>query len=138
MFDNYMFFLTLFFLFINADSFKLINHVSRKLNQNAFIGCDYYIEKRLCIFNIDNSYYCMNLQRERGYYDLMDSNLTQPEKIQKYLTPNATQTVYINHKYINVREENKYQAMVEYELIYMGKNWANVKNITVYEIRYER
>lgn len=138
MFDIYMFFLTFFFLFVNADSFKMINHANRKLNQNAFIGCDYYIEKRLCIFYNDNSYYCMNLQRERGYYDFMDSNLTQPEKIQKYLTPNSTQTVYTNHKYINVHEENKYQAMVEYEMIHMDKNWDNVKNITVYEMRYER
>jgi hypothetical protein len=87
--------------------------VNYKLNNNAFIGCDYYIEKRLCIFYDDNSCHCMNLQRERGYYDFMDSNLTQPEKIQKYLTPNATQIVYTNHKYINGHEENKYEAMVE-------------------------
>ena len=86
----------------------------------------------------DNSFYCMNLHRERGYYDFMDSNLTQPEKIQKYLTPNAMQTVYINQKYIDVHESNKYEAMVEYEMIHIDKNWDHVKNITVYETRYER
>jgi hypothetical protein len=109
-----------------------------KIKNKAFIGCDFYIEKRLCIFYNDNSCYCVNLQRERGYYDFMESNMTESEKIQKYLTPNATQTVYINHKYINDHEANKYEAMVEFEMIHIDKNWDNIRNITVYERRYPR
>ena len=112
-----------------------MNHKSHKL----FVGCDYYIEQRLCIFYNDNSCYCMNVRRERGYYgDGAQSNLTELEKI-RHLTPNASQfIIYTNHSYINENVSNKYEAMVEFEMIHnIEQKWDDIKEIVVYEQRYE-
>ena len=150
-----MFFLKfLLFLFsINLHySFKIISYASHKSHNKVFImGCDYYIEQRLCIFYNDNSCYCMNLKRERRYFTDYDdfimninpqnSNLTEWEKIQQYhLTPNTSQVIiYKNHSYINEYVANKYEAMVEFEMIHnIDQNWADIKDIVVYEERYER
>ena len=148
-----MFFLKfLLFLFsINLHySFKMISYINHKSHNKLFMGCDYYIEKRLCIFFNDNSCDCMNLKRERGYYTKYDdfimntnpqnSNLTEWEKIQKYhLTPNASPfLIYTNRTYTNDYLANEYEAMVEYFVrLFIYKNLNDVKDIVVYEVRYE-
>ena len=121
------------------------NHRSHKI----FMSCDYYIEQRLCIFFNDNSCDCMNLKRQRGYYiddfimntNPQNSNLTEWEKIQKYhLTPNASPfLIYTNRSYINDYLANEYEAMVEYFVrLFIYKNLNDVKDIVIYEERYER
>lgn len=145
-----MFFLKLLlFLFsINLhDSFKMISYVNRKSPNKLFMGCDYYIEKRLCIFFNDNSCDCMNLKREIGYYTDYDdfimninpqnSNLTEWGKNQKYhLTPTSPLIIYTNGSYINVYLANEYESMVEYFVrLFIYKNLNDVKDIVVYEER---
>ena len=100
------------------------------------MGCDYYIVQKLCIFYNDNSCYCLNLKRERGYYDdfimninMQNSNLTQ-------LTPKISQfIIYTNRSYTNEYVENKYEAMVEFEMIHNNRNWTEIKDIVLYEER---
>jgi len=139
-----MILLVLFFTLYS--SFKSYSRKSHKL----FIGCDYYIEKRLCIFYNDKSCYCMNLKREIGYYtehedfimkiNTRNRNLTEWEKIQKHhLRPKeSTLIIYTNRSYINEYVEKKYQPMVEFEMIHnIDQNWCDIKDIVLYEQRYE-
>ena len=145
-----MFFLKyLLFLFsISLNyAFKIISYTNRKSYNKLFKGCDYYIEQRLCIFYNDNNCYCINLGKERGYYDnfVMNinnqtSNLTKWEKIQQhYLTPHTSAfIIYTNHSYINVNVADKYERMVEFEMINnIDQNWDDIKNIVIYEERYK-
>ena len=123
-------------------SFKITSYVNSQYHNKLFMGCDYYIEKRLCIFYNDKSCYCMNLKTERGYYmniNTQSSNLTEWEKIQKYhLTPKDPLIIYTNRSYINEYVEKKYQPMVEFEMIHnIDQNWCDIKDIVVYEERYE-
>lgn len=148
-----MFFKFLLLLFsINLHhSFKITSYVNRKYNNKLLMECDYYIEQMVCIFYKDKSCYCMNLKRERGYYTEYDdfgmniktqnSNLTEWEKMKKHhLTPEKSQLIiYTNYSYINEYVEKKYQPMVEFEMIHnIEQNWCDIKDIVVYEERYER
>lgn len=144
--------LLLFLFSINLHySFKIISYSNRKFHNKLFMGCDYYIEQRLCIYFNDNSCDCINLKRERGYYTDYDdflmninplhTNLTEWERIQQhYLTPKASPVIiYTNRNYGNVYVANKYQEMIEnlfQSFIY--KKWDDVKDIVLYEERYER
>lgn len=151
-----MFFIFLSFLFfINLhDSFKIIN-INRINKNRVFMGCDYYIEERLCINYNDNSSYCINLDRRRGYFsdtDIYDddfimnitienSNLTNWEKNKQYhLTPTEIPVViYTNHTFTNIYISNQYKSMLEFEMINNDyKTWDDIKDIEISEERYER
>ena len=143
-----MIFGKLLFLFFHLNSsFKMIN-INRK--SYMFMGCDYYIDQRLCIFYNDKSRYCINLKREKGYFTEYDdfimninsqSNLTKWGKIERHhLTPKAVPfVVYTNHSYINEYVADKYQAVIEYEMIHnIDRKWSDIKDIVLYEDRWER
>lgn len=118
------------------------------------MGCDYYIEQRLCIYYNDNTSYCISLDRERGYYsdtDIYDdfimnsnienSNLTEWEKNKQYhLTPKTVPLIiYNNHTFINIYVSNQYKAMLEFEMINNDyKTWNDIKDIVILEERYEK
>ena len=104
-----------------------------------FMGCHYYIEQRLCIFYEDKSCYCMNVRREKGYYK-KDSITQKLTELEKHLTQKETPSIiYTNRSYINKYVEKKYQPMVEFEMIHnIDQNWKDIKEIVVYEERYER
>ena len=118
------------------------------------MGCDYYIEKNLCITYNDNSCYFINLEKERGYYTYIDmyddfiinttienSNLTEREKNKQYhLTPKTKPfTIYKNHDFTNIDVSNKYKAMLEFEMMHHDYNvWDDIKEIVIVEERYER
>ena len=82
------------------------------------MGCDYYIEQRLCIYKDDSSYY-ISLSRERGYYtdwdefminvNIENSNLTEWEKM--------LDSIMINNH---------------------CKTWNDIKDIVILEKRYTR
>jgi len=149
-----MFFLKslLFLFFINLhSSFKMISYVNRKSNDKLFMGCDYYIDHRLCIFYNDSSCYCINLKRERGYYTDYDdfimninpqySHLTEGEKIQQHHLTSKTSPVivYTNSSYVNEYVAYKYKAMLEFEMMHNDYNvWDDIKEIVIVEERYER
>ena len=129
----------------------MISYVNRKSNDKLFMGCDYYIEKRLCFFFNDNSCDCMNLKREIGYYTDYDdfimninpqySDLTESEKIQQHHLTSKTSPVivYTNSSYVNEYVAYKYKAMLEFEMMQnVDKNWTDVKDIVLFEERFER
>lgn len=142
----------LFLFFINVNnSFKIINYIHRKPHNTLFMGCDYYIEKRLCINYNDNSSKYINIDRERGYYsdynnyiidpDIENSNLTEWEKIKKYhLMPSSIPVlIYINNTFTDIFVSNEYKEILEHEMIYYdAKTWDHIKNIEILEKRYER
>ena len=142
----------LFLFFINVNnSFKIINYIYRKPHNTLFMGCDYYIEKRLCIHYSDNSSKYININRERGYYsdynnyiidpDIENSNLTEWEKIKKYhLMPSSIPVlIYTNNSFTDIYVSNEYKEILEHEMIYYGgKTWDHIKNIEILEKRYER
>lgn len=126
----------------------MISYAIHKSQNTLFMGCDYYIEKRLCVIFNDNSCDCVNLSKERGYYDDFNMdinseniNFTEWQKIQKYhLTPNESPfIIYTNHSYVDGFVANRYEAMVEYFVrLFICKNMGDIKDIVIYEERYER
>lgn len=116
------------------------------------MGCDYYIEQRLYINYNNNTSYCINLDRKRGYYtdtDIYDdfienikienSNLTKCEKNKKYhLTPKVI-PIYSNHTFTNIYVLNQYKTILEFKMINNDyKTLDDINNIVMLEERYER
>jgi len=147
-----MFFLKVvsFLLFIN-----LLNgfnpNIIHKSNNRIFMGCDYYIEKNLCIYYTDDSSYCLTLERERGYYsdyddfiiDMMDNSekISEWEKMKEcHLIPREMPTViYANNTFSNIYVANEYGRMIESQIINNHcKTWDDVKEIVILEERYPR
>jgi len=134
-----------FLFFINLhNSFKIIN-INRINRFKVFMSCDYYIEQRLCIYYNNNTSYCINLDRKRGYYtdtDIYDdfieninienSNLTKWEKNKKYhLTPKVI-PIYSNRTFTNIYLSNQYMINND------SKTWNDIKDIVMLEERNER
>ena len=145
----------LFVCFINlCNSFTLINKqitpnfLSRCCRNKLNMGCDYYIDKNLNIYDYNDkiiSY--INLEHERGYYwftslldedeDGYDIELKQYKKDK--LTPNMKPIViYSNNKFNKLSFENKYKKTVENELKIFNKTLNDVNKIIKIEDRYER
>jgi len=141
-----------FLFFINLHySFKIIN-INRINKNKVLMGCDYYIEQRLYINYNNNTSYCINLDRKRGYYtdtDIYDdfienikienSNLTKCEKNKKYhLTPKVI-PIYSNHTFTNIYVLNQYKTILEFKMINNDyKTLDDINNIVMLEERYER
>jgi 3-dehydroquinate dehydratase len=115
------------------------------------MGCDYYIEKNLYIYYIDNSINYINLKKDRGYYyeitdDMVDIDFDAPsEQVRQRLKERHLEPVempcliYSNHNFINDNVSNKYKMILEYEMMnHDYKTWDDIKNIVVMEERYER
>jgi hypothetical protein len=69
------------------------------------------------------------------------THLTEWNKIKKHhLTPKESPfIIYTNRSYVNEYVENKYEERIEFEMVHnIDKNWADIKEIVVYEERYER
>ena len=145
----------LFFCFINlCNSFTVINkHIrpyflSRDYKHKLNMGCDYYIDKNLNIYDYNDkiiSY--INLERERGYYwftsmldedeDGYDAEVAQYKK--NKLTPKMKPIViYSNNTFNKLSFENKYKKLIEDEIKIFNKTLNDVKNILKIEDRYER
>jgi hypothetical protein len=112
------------------------------------MGCDYYIDKNLNIYDYNDkiiSY--INLERERGYYwftsmldedeDGYDAEVAQYKK--NKLTPKMKPIViYSNNTFNKLSFENKYKKTVENELKIVRKTWNDVNKIIKIEDRHER
>jgi len=145
----------LFVCFINlCNSFTLINKqirpyfLSRDCRYILNMGCDYYIDKDLHIYDYNDrvlSY--INLEHERGYYwfaslldedeDGYDAELAQykKDKLTPYMEPIV---IYGNNTFNKLSFENKYKKIIENELKIVKKTWYDVKQIVKIENRYER
>ena len=144
-----------FIYFINfCNSFILINKkyssnfISRDYRDKLNMGCDYYIDKNLYIYdNNDRIFASINLQHERGYYwfcSLLDEDEDGYDKelaeyIKSVLEPNMEPIlIYNNNTFNKLSFENKYKKMIEYELNSYNKTLNEVNKIIKKENRYER
>jgi hypothetical protein len=112
------------------------------------MGCDYYIDKNLDVYDYnDNLISYINLEHERGYYwftslldedeDGYDEELTQ--YIKNTLEPSMKPIVIYSNNFFNkLSFENKYKKIVENELMLLNKTWYHVSKIIKTENRYER
>jgi len=118
-------------------------HNKFKLN----MGCDYYIDKSLFIYDYDDkiiSY--INLEHNKGYYyDLLldeDDNNYEKENVEyrkRLLEPSMEPiTIFINNTFCKPSFEKKYKELIEYDLIIYNKTLDNVNKIMKEEERYER
>ena len=145
----------LFICFINLyNSFTLINKqiipnlISRYCRNKLNMGCDYYIDKNLHIYDYnDKEISYINVEHEKRYYffvSLLDEDEDGYEEelaqyIQDKLTPYMKPIViYSNNAFNKISFENKYKKTVENELKIVNKVWDDVNKIIKIESRYER
>jgi hypothetical protein len=149
----YIFNYLLFGVFINlCNPFILIhnqinpNFISRYRNK-VNMGCDYYIDKDLHIYDYNNkeiSY--INIERERGYWIISaldeDEDGYDEQNIQykkQHLEPSMKPIViYSNNTFNKLSFENKYKKIIETEIEIFNKTLNDVYKIIKIENRYER
>jgi hypothetical protein len=112
------------------------------------MGCDYYIDKDLDVYDYNNekiSY--INVHHERGYYcfspsldedeDGYDNEFAEYRKqtLESIMKPIL---IYSNNAFTKSHFVNKYKKIVECELNLYNKTWNDVCKIVKIEHRYER
>ena len=112
------------------------------------MGCDYYIDKNLHIYDYnDNEITHINVEHERGYYwfvSLLDEDEDGYDKeyaeyIKDQLTPSMKPIIIYSNKTFNkLSFENKYKKFIEDDIKIFNKTLNDVKNILKIENRYER
>ena len=144
----------LFICFINVcNSFTLINtkyfptFLSRDCRHKLNMGCDYYIDKNLELYDYNDTMFSyINLEHERGYYwfsslldedeDGYDTELAQ--YIKHILEPNMKPIViYSNNTFNKLSSENKYKKIIEDDLTFFNMTLNDVSKIIKKENRYE-
>ena len=142
----------LFVCFINlCNSFNkqiIPNFISRYCRNKLNMGCDYYIDKNLHIYDYDDreiSY--INVEHEKGYYffvSILDEDEDGYEaELEKYIKDKLTPymksiVIYSNNAFNKISFENKYKKPIEDELKIVNKIWDDVNKIIKIESRYER
>lgn len=139
-----------FTLFPNKKYFtKFISYDYRSKNLLK-MGCDYYIDKELHIYDHNNYIFShIQLEHEKGYYwftHLLDEDEDEDgyyeelsEYIKEQLTPRMKPIViYSNKNFNKLSFENKYKKMIENDLKLYNKTLDDVYQIIKIENRYER
>lgn len=145
----------LFFCFINLDNVFTFYHkknplsfFSRDIRYKLNMGCDYYVDKDLEIYDNNNRIFSyINLHHEKRYYwfhstldedeDRYDTELT--EYIEDILKPSMEPIlIYSNNSFHKFSFEHKYKKMVQEELHLYNKTWKDISKIMKIENRYER
>jgi len=144
----------LFICFINVcNSFTSINNqiksnfLSRHCKNKLNMGCDYYIDKNLCMYDhndIQISY--INIEHEKGYYwftSLLDEDEDEYDRefatyIENILKPKMIPIVIYSNKTFNkLSSENKYKKIIEEKIKLFNKTMNDVSKIVKIENRYE-
>jgi hypothetical protein len=112
------------------------------------MGCDYYIDKNLHIYDYnDREISCINVEHERGYYwfisildedeDGYDAEIMEYEK--QTLEPRMKPIIiYSNNTFNKLSFENKYKERIETDIKRFNKTLNDVDKIIKVENRYER
>lgn len=138
----------LFFFINTCNSFSLNKkNIAIFISRNKFklnMGCDYYIDKSLYIYdyhNITLSY--INLEKNRGYY-WYDKDEDEPDyDFKKYIKNTLEPSmdpiiIYTNNTFLKLSYEKKYEKLIDNELKTCDKTWNDVNQIIKKEVRYER
>ena len=142
---------SLFFYFIYlCNSFSLYkkSYNNMLLTRQSYIklnmGCDYYIDKSLYIYdNFNRLISKLNLEHSIGYYSYyidddendFDYEIYSKKILQLTMKPIV---IYVNNTFCKPRFEEKYKKLIDYELIENNKEWYDVNKIIKKEDRYER
>jgi hypothetical protein len=112
------------------------------------MGCDYYIDKNLELYDYNDTMFSwINLEHERGYYwfsSLLDEDEDEYETefdlyIEKILEPAMKPIVlYSNNTFNKLSSENKYKKIIEDDIKLYNKTWNDVSKILKIENRYKR
>lgn len=147
-----------YFLFISfmnlCNSFNLVNKqitpkfISRDIRNKLNMGCDYYIDKDLRIYDYNNREFSyINLEHTKGYYwfgssfDEDDDRHEKEFEIYKkqVLEPRMNPIViYSNNTFHKLSFEDKYKKIIEAEIKMFNKTLNDVNKIVKIENRYER
>ena len=145
----------LFISFINLyNSFSLINQkyhnnfLTRNYKHKINMGCDYYIDKDLHIYDYNNIIFSyINLDKKKRYYwfvSILDEDEDGYEEEYIKYKENILEPcmkpllIYSNNTFIKVSFENKYKKIIENDLNIYNKTWNDVDKIIKIENRYER
>jgi hypothetical protein len=122
-----------------------INYKS-KINLN--MGCDYYIDKNLNIYDYNNNILSyINLEHQKGYYwfvSILDEDEDgydneYKDYIKYVLKPQLEPiTIYTNNNFTKLSFEKKYKTIIESEIKKYNKTLLDINKIIKIERRYER
>jgi len=112
------------------------------------MGCDYYIDKNLNIYDYDNNILSyINLEHKKGYYwfvsildeDEDDYDNEYKNYIKDELKPQLEPiTIYSNNNFTKLSFEKKYKTVIEHEIEKYNKTISDINKIIKIEVRYER
>ena len=111
------------------------------------MGCDYYVDKDLDMYDNDIIFSSINLEHKKGYYlfiHLLDKDEEGydeefSEYIEEILEPNMKPIViYSNNTFNKLSFENKYKKIIEDELNVFNKTWNDLSKIIKKEHRYKK
>jgi len=134
---------TFTFTLINKKNFLLRNY-KHKLN----MGCDYYIDKDLHVYDYNDriiSY--IELDHKESYYyftSLFDmSEYGYDKELNQYIKYTLEPLmqpiiIYSNNTFNTLTLKNKYKKIINYELDLLNKTWDDVNKIIEIEHRYKR
>ena len=147
---NYVLFMC-FINFCNSFTFTLKscpNFIARIYRHTLNMGCDYYIDKNLDIYDDNDTILSyINLEHERGYYwfsSLADEDENSYDtKLAQYIKDTLEPTmkpivIYSNNTFHKVSFENKYKKIIENEIKICNKTFNDVSKVVKIERRYER
>ena len=103
------------------------------------MGCDYYIDKHLWIYDNDNIVITsICLAHDRGYFYDNDDDDDSEKSIQEQLKPSMKpMLIYENNVFCKPAFESKYKSLVLQHLP-KDKTWEDISKIVKRESRYER
>lgn len=139
----------LIFCLINLrDSFIFINKKFNKYNNyNINMGCDYFIDKDLQLFDKDRLFSIINLDHQKGYFfysPILDEDEEGYDNefsnyLEDILKPRMEPIlIYIDNSFKKLSFEIKYKKIIDNHLNLYNKTLSDVTKIIKIENRYER
>ena len=141
----------LFICFINlCNSFTLINKkycdnlISIQYKYKLYMGCDYYIDKNLLIYNYNDCIFSyINVESKKSYYNfipILDEDETEVTNYEKDILKQSMKSIviYSNNTFNKLSFENKYKKIIEDELNLLKKTLNDVNKIVKIEKIYKR
>jgi len=106
------------------------------------MGCDYYVDKNLYIYDHnDASFTFINLEKISCYYSysLLLDDVGETEYVKHVLEPfKEPILIFNNNTFSDVSFEQKYKKIIECELKTCNKQWEDVNKIIQTEETYVR
>lgn len=127
----------------NSFSLTIKNRAIFISRHNLNMGCDYYIDKSLCVYDyhdITISYILLET-RNKGYIyynkdedeDDYDYEAYKQKILESTMEPII---IYSNNTFTKLSFENKYKELIEFELKSRNKTWDDVNKVAKEELRY--